>query len=81
MAHIEMVRYTAKRTKDGLEEIGREILGVIPGNPDESISDLARIIAPSLFNKFEKSLEESDKVSNRIRGVEQKESQGVSVNF
>ncbi|GAB6159376.1 hypothetical protein JCM39194_25770 [Desulfotomaculum varum] len=45
---IALVKYTARRDKDQLETISREVVKLIPGNLEEEYSDLAKIILPSI---------------------------------
>ncbi|MEW6698694.1 MAG: hypothetical protein AB1341_15370 [Bacillota bacterium] len=45
---IALVKYTARRDKDQLETISREVVELIPGNLEEEYSDLAKIILPSI---------------------------------
>ncbi|WP_027365939.1 hypothetical protein [Desulfotruncus alcoholivorax] len=57
---IAIVKYIAKREKDHLETISREIISITPGDLDEEYSDLARIIFPSIM----KMIEEQETVIN-----------------
>ena len=50
---IALVRYTAKRDKDQLETINREVVEVMPGDLEEEYKDLARIILPSIKKMVE----------------------------
>ncbi|SHF61217.1 hypothetical protein SAMN02745133_03092 [Desulforamulus putei DSM 12395] len=45
---IALVKYTARRDKDLLETISREVVEVIPGDLEEEYSDLVKIILPSI---------------------------------
>lgn len=45
---IALVKYTARRDKDQLETISREVVELMPGNLEEEYSDLAKIILPSI---------------------------------
>ncbi|KJS73323.1 MAG: hypothetical protein JL56_11485 [Desulfotomaculum sp. BICA1-6] len=55
---IAMVKYVAKREKDHLETISREVVEIRPGNLEEEYDDLARIILPSIVKLIEE--EEAD---------------------
>jgi len=50
---IALVKYVAKREKDHLETISREVVELMPGNLEEEYSDLARIILPSIMKMLE----------------------------
>lgn len=50
---IALVKYTAKRDKDHLETISKEIVEIMPGNLEEEYDELARIILPSIMRMIE----------------------------
>jgi len=50
---IAVVKYIAKREKDHLETISREVVEIMPGNLEEEYDDLARIILPSIMKLIE----------------------------
>jgi len=50
---IALVKYTARRDKDQLETISREVVELIPGNLEEEYSDLAKIILTSIKKMVE----------------------------
>ncbi|WP_157833575.1 hypothetical protein [Desulfotruncus alcoholivorax] len=51
---IALVKYVAKRDKDHLKTISREIVSITHGDIDKEYSDLARIIFPSIMKMIEK---------------------------
>lgn len=50
---IAVVKYIAKREKDHLKTISREVVEIMPGNLEEEYDDLARIILPSIMKLIE----------------------------
>ncbi|SFR03308.1 hypothetical protein [Desulfoscipio geothermicus] len=60
---IALVKYVAKREKDHLETISREVVELMPGNLEEEYSDLARIILPSIMKMLEEQETDGDVAS------------------
>gem|GEM_PF-5958506 len=48
-----MLKVTAKRTKAGLETIGREVIGECREEPDKLLDRLAEILAPIVIKESE----------------------------
>ncbi|WP_156896643.1 hypothetical protein [Desulfovirgula thermocuniculi] len=49
---VVLVRVTARRTREGLETIRREVVGICREEADEFISRTARILAPAVTREW-----------------------------
>lgn len=48
---LQLIRYTARRTKKGLVHESRGVIGVVPGDPENQIRAMAEILYPMVFNE------------------------------
>lgn len=51
VAHVDLVRYTAKRTATGLKDVKREVIKTLQMDPDRLFSELAVILEPG-FSEY-----------------------------
>lgn len=54
MAHVELIRYTAKRTEAGLKDLKREVIRILPMDANMLLDELAKILEPG-FSEYIKN--------------------------
>jgi len=53
-----LLKVTARRTKDGLKTVKREVVGCIPEDTEQRLDRLARILAEMIMKTVRKTEEE-----------------------
>lgn len=51
MAHVELVRFTAKRTANGLGDLKRQVIKTLQVDPNRLLNELAKILEPG-FSEY-----------------------------